>query len=110
MEKQTFTQIRERFPSDFLLLLNYEGKELPEGRIDVVAAEEVRAFDSGDKTMAAYKELRQSGKKIMFCTPDYKERLIIEKLPAMIKGIIGNNILAPHQANIDYASSLFSLR
>ena len=80
---RTFKQIREKFPSGFLLLLNYEGLELPDGQIDVVAAEDVQAFDTGEEMMEAYKGLRHSGKKVMFCTPEYKDRLVIEKLPAM---------------------------
>lgn len=83
MEKHSFKQIREKYPSDFLLLLNYEGRELSDGKIDVISAEEVRAFASGEQMMEAYQNLRHSGKRIMFCTPEYKERLIIEKLPAM---------------------------
>lgn len=83
MAKRTFKEIRDRYPSGFLLLLDYEGKEMPDGQIDVIAAEEVQAFDTGEEMMEAYKHLRGSGKKVMFCTPEYKDRLIIDKLPAM---------------------------
>ena len=83
MGKQTFQEIRSKYPTGFLLLLNYEGRELPDGQIDVVAADEVQAFDSGEEMMEAYKALRCSGKKVMFCTPEYQDRLIIDKLPAM---------------------------
>ena len=83
MEKQTFRQIRDKYPSAFLLLLNYEGQELPDGQIDVIAAEEVQAFDTGEEMIEAYKGLRGSGKRVMFCTPEYRDRLVIDKLPAM---------------------------
>ena len=83
MSKQTFTEIRNKYPSTFLLLLDYEGLELSNGQIEVVAAEEARSFDTGEEMLIAYKQLSHSGKKVMFCTPEYKDRLIIDKLPAM---------------------------
>ena len=87
MPKQTFTEIRTTYPDTYLLLLNYYGVELPDGKIEVVAAEEVRSFNTGEEMLEAHKRLRYSGKKIMFCTPEYRERLIIEKLALM--GIFG---------------------
>ena len=83
MAKQTFTEIRNKFPDSFLLLLDYDGVELPGGKIDVVAAQETLSFTTGEEMLDEYKKLRHAGKKVMFCTPEYKERLIIEKLPAM---------------------------
>ena len=83
MVKQTFTEIRSRYPDAYILLLNYDGVELPDGQIEVVAAEEAQPFSNGEDMLRAYQSFRHSGKKVMFCTPEYKTRLIIDKLPAM---------------------------
>jgi hypothetical protein len=83
MPKQTFTEIRNKFPESFLLLLDYEGVDLPGGKIDIVAAQEIRSFQTGEEMLDEYKKLRHAGMKVMFCTPEYKDRLIIEKLPGM---------------------------
>jgi len=83
MIKQTFEQIRKMYPDQFLLLLNYEGKDLPDGRVDIIAAEEVQVFQNGEQMMEAFKRCKGSNKKIMFCTPEYKERLIVDRVPAM---------------------------
>ena len=83
MKKQTFSEIRSRYPDSYLLLLDYDGMPLPSGEIEIVAADEVQSFDTGEQMLAAYKKLRSSGKKVMFCTPEYQDRLIIQKLPGM---------------------------
>ena len=83
MAKQTFKEIRALYPFDFLILLDFDETTLPDGKIDVVAAEEVRAFQSGEKMLEAYMHLKKSGKKVLFCTPEYKDRLVIDHIPAM---------------------------
>ena len=83
MPKQTFTEIRNQYPLSYLLLVDYEGIRLPDGRIEVVAAESVQSFETGDQMMEGYKMFKGSGKKVMFCTPEYKERLVIDVVPAM---------------------------
>ncbi len=83
MAKRSFCEIRRQYPESYLLLVDYEGVELPDGKLDVVAAEEAQAFANGDDMLDAFKSLRRSGKKVMFCTPEYKDRLVVDRLPGM---------------------------
>lgn len=83
MAKQTFAEIRNRYPSSYLLLVDYDEVSLPDGRIEIIGADDVQSFETGDQMMDGYKIFKRSGKKVMFCTPEYKERLIVEIVPAM---------------------------
>ena len=83
MAKQTFIEIRTQHPRSFLLLLDYEEKVLPSGQIEITAAEETKAFNSGEEMLEEYKKLRHSGRRVMFCSPEYQDKFIIERRPSM---------------------------
>ena len=83
MAKLTFSQIRSKYPSSYLLLFNYEEVNLPNGQVEIISAEDAQSFETGDAMLDAFKAQRRSGKKIMFCTPEYRDRLIIERRPSM---------------------------
>lgn len=83
MSKTTFSKIRAEYPSSFLLLFDYDEVELPSGEVEIVAADAVEAYETGEQMLDAYKAHRHSGKKMMFCTPEYQDRLIIERRPSM---------------------------
>lgn len=83
MPKQSFVDIRTRYPKSYLLLLDYDETQLPSGEVEITAAQDAIAFDSGDEMLDEYKRLRQSGRKVMFCSPDYTEKLVVERRPSM---------------------------
>ncbi len=82
MKRMTFQEIRQRFPVQFLVLLEPEEKALSADRIEVISARDVRAFDSGDEMLQAYRMLRSEGRRVTFCTPCYKDRFIVEQIPS----------------------------
>ena len=86
MVKTTFKAIRERFPSSFLLLIDYDEVEVAPGEMEILAATEAQAFDSSEEMLAAYKQLKGTGHRLMFCSPDQKDRFIIERRPSMRVG------------------------
>ena len=83
MPKKSFSQIRAEHPSSFLLLIDYDEVELPSGKIEIIAADRVLDFDTGEEMLEAYRDLRHSGHQVMFCSPEYQDRLIIERRPSM---------------------------
>ena len=92
MTFQSFIQIRSQFPEKFLVLLDYQDRLLPNGKLEILGAQEVQAFDTGDDMYGVYRDLRRSGKKAIFCTPDYRESFIIDRIPAM-------RVMAPCASN-----------
>ena len=80
MSTISFKEIRQRYPNDFLVLLDFDEEELPSGQIQVTGADEVRAFDSGSEMYDTYRELKRQGRKVLFCTPNYRQSFVIEKV------------------------------
>ena len=63
MPKESFSDIRERYPGAFLLLLDYDEQELPGGRIEITAAEKVYPYASGEEMLDGYQQLRRSHRR-----------------------------------------------
>lgn len=81
--QKTFTEIRSQFPKEYLLLFDYEAAALPDGKFELLSAADVQAFCSGEEMFEAYKQQKNSGRKIMFCSPEIRERFIFERRPSM---------------------------
>ena len=83
MAKQSFSEIRAQFPSAYLLLFDYDEIRLSDREVEIVSADDVQHFESGEEMLAAFRTQRGSGRKVMFCTPDYQDRLVIERRPGL---------------------------
>lgn len=75
MPKQTFKEIRAQYPSEFLVLLEYDEDTLPDGKIDVIAAKEVQYFESGEEMREAYKQLKKPRRRLLSVHPNIKSAL-----------------------------------
>jgi hypothetical protein len=85
MAYQTFSQIRALSPDNFLVLIDCRELALPDGRLEILGAEDVSAFKAGEEMMKSYSSLSRAGKKVRFCTPDYRDSFIIERIHTMRK-------------------------
>lgn len=83
MESKTFKEIREQFPAKFLVLVDPKEKKVGATSIEIIGAESVRAFESGEEMFAAYKDLRKQGLNVRFCPPQYRDSFIIEQIPTL---------------------------
>ncbi len=83
MAKMTFAEIRAKYPQSYLLLIDYDEVDLPTGEVEITGAADVEAFSTGEEMLTAYQALKRSGRDLMFCTPQYQDRFIIERRPSM---------------------------
>ena len=51
--------------------------------IEVTGAQEVFAHKSGQEMLDSYRKLKKEGKRVRFCTPNYKESFSVEQIPAL---------------------------
>ena len=79
MAKQTFKEIRSRYPSQFLVLIDYDERELSSGAVEITCADDVRAFDDGNEMLRSCQALNESGVKAIYCTPNYKDRFVVQQ-------------------------------
>jgi hypothetical protein len=84
----TFQEIRKQYPHQFLVLLDPEEKAVSVDEVEVIAAADVRAFESGAQMYDEYRALRREGRKVTFCTPHYKDHFIVEQVPS--RRIVGS--------------------
>lgn len=83
METIPFKKIRQDNPDKFLVLVDYEEQELPSGEVEILGARYFHAYDAGMDMFNAYRDLKKKGQKVLFCTPDYQDRFIMERRPVM---------------------------
>ena len=76
----TFQEIRKQYPSQFLVLVEPEEKRHSVNQIEVVGAQEVFAYESGEEMMEAYRSMKKKGMQVKFCTPHYKNRFVVEQI------------------------------
>lgn len=88
MESRSFQQIRQQFPVQFLVLIDPDEQKVGPSTIEVVGAKDVHAYNSGEEMFAAYKILRKEGRNVRFCTPQYKDKFLVEQIPTL--GIFGS--------------------
>lgn len=79
MAKQTFQEIRDLYPSQFLVLIDYDEQELDSGEVEITGADAVRVFEDGNEMLTSYQDLNEKGVRAIFCTPNYKDRFIIQQ-------------------------------
>ena len=79
----SFKKIREEHPDKFLVLVDYEEKELSLGEVEILGAEYYHVYDDGMDMFNAYRDLKKKGQKVVFCTPDYVDRFVMERRPSM---------------------------
>jgi len=88
MESKSFQEIRQQYPSQFLVLVDPEEQKIGPSTIEVVGAMNVYAYESGEEMFAAYKDFRKQGISVRFCTPQYKDKFLVEQIPTL--GIFGS--------------------
>lgn len=79
---QTFKEIRQAFPGKFLLLENYQERTVSANQIEIFAAESAQPYDTLREVVAAYRETKQAGRNVLYCTPRYVDSFIIERQPS----------------------------
>ena len=87
MESKSFQEIRKQFPNEFLVLVEPEENHIDANWIEVTGAKEVYAYSSGDQMLQAYQKMKKEGKRVRFCTPDYKNDFKIEQIKTL--GVFG---------------------
>ena len=80
---KTFKEIREQYPTEFLLLFDCEEQQSGPMEIEVLGAKEVQASESGDEMWARFQELQRQGVNVHFCTPQYTDRFQIKQIPML---------------------------
>ena len=88
MESKSFQEIRHQFPSQFLVLVDPEEQKVGPTTLEVIGARDVHAYESGEDMFAAYKTFRKQGLNVRFCTPQYKDKFLVEQIPTL--GIFGS--------------------
>ena len=86
METRSFQDIRKQFPSDFLVLVDYESHELPTGEIEVTGAKYVHAYKTAREMYDAYRDLSRKGLNVLFVPPRYQDSFIMEQRFSMRLG------------------------
>ena len=79
METIPFKKIRQDNPDKFLVLVDYEQKDLSLTQIEILGAPYYHAYSTGKEMFDAYRDLKRKGQKVMICTPDYQDRFVIER-------------------------------
>ena len=82
MKNIPFKKIREEHPDKFLVLVDYEQRELSVSEIEILGAPYYHVYDTGKEMFDAYRDLKRKGLKVMICTPDYQDRFVIERKPS----------------------------
>lgn len=88
METKSFKEIRKQYPSQFLVLVDYDSRELPTGEIEVTGAKYVHVYESGKDMYEAYRDLSRKGQEVVFVTPNYTDSFIMEKRFSMRVGSV----------------------
>lgn len=88
MKTKSFKDIRTQYPDEFLVLVDYESRDLPSGDIEVVGAKYVHVYKSGSEMYEAYRDLTKKGFKAVFVPPHYKNSFVMEKRYSMRIGSI----------------------
>lgn len=88
MESKSFQEIRQQYPSQFLVLVDPDEQKIGPSTVEVVGAKDVHAYESGEEMFAAYKDFRKQGLNVRFCTPQYKDKFLVEQIPTL--GIFGS--------------------
>lgn len=78
-----FQKIKQDYPSKFLVLVDYDETELPSGEVEILGAKYFHTYDEGMDMFNAYRDLKRKGQRVVFCTPDYQDRFVIERRPSM---------------------------
>lgn len=88
MMVRSFEEIRTEYPSQYLVLLDPVEQEVGPSTLEITGAKGVYAYESGKAMFAAYRDFRKRGLNVRFCTPQYKERFLVEQIPTL--GIFGS--------------------
>ena len=83
MNFKSFKEIRHSYPDEFLILIEPEEKRIDQRWIEITGAQEVYAYKSGQEMLDSYRKLKKEGKRVRFCTPNYKESFPVEQIPAL---------------------------
>ena len=86
MEFKSFKDIRKQYPNQFLVLVDFESRDLPTGEIEVTGAKYVHVYESGKDMYEAYRDLTRKGHEAVFVTPSYSDSFIMEKRFSMRVG------------------------
>ena len=79
MESLSFKKIRENYPKEFLVLVDYDEHVIKEDEVQITGAKFCHAYNNGDDMLEAYRVLKKKGEKVIFCTPYYQDNFIIER-------------------------------
>ncbi len=79
---KSFRDIRALSPDKFLLLENYEEREISDTAVEVTGAESFQAYNSLREVFTAYRKLKSEGRNVVFCTPLYQDSFILERQPS----------------------------
>lgn len=83
MQNIPFKKIRLDHPDKFLVLVDYDEKELPSGEIEILGARYYHTYDTILEMYNAYRDLKKKGQSVVICTPDYQDSFVIERRPSM---------------------------
>jgi hypothetical protein len=88
METKSFQEIRKQYPSQYLVLVDFEAHELPSGDLEVTGAKYVHAYKTGKEMYEAYRDLAKKGQKAVFVTPYYQDSFTMEQRFSMRVGSV----------------------
>jgi hypothetical protein len=79
METIPFKKIRQEHPDKFLVLVDYQEKELSPTKFEVLGAQYYHLFDTPTDMYRAYRDLKKKGQNVIICTPDYQNSFVVER-------------------------------